>query len=173
LVFFQETFEMEKLHVMCGTAGLPTASVCLRGPDGNVVCEASIGNGPVDAAYEAIDKIVGVPNDLVEFAIEAITEGMDAMAKVTVRIRDAKPNGDGNVRRVFMGRGADTDTVVAAARAYLFALNRLLAARQAKGNRQAVAQEVKESIKAMHAQYGTAHQGDFMGWDTLREEELK
>ncbi|MBN1584377.1 MAG: 2-isopropylmalate synthase [Anaerolineae bacterium] len=173
LVFFQETYELEKLHVMCGTAGLPTASVCLRGPDGNVVCESSIGNGPVDAAYEAIDKIVGMPNELVEFAIEAITEGMDAMAKVTVRIREIVPNGDANVRRVFMGRGADTDTIVAAARAYLFALNRLLAAYQAKGSRQAVAQEIKESLKAMHAQYGTAHKGDFMGWGTMREEELK
>jgi hypothetical protein len=114
-----------------------------------------------------------MPNELVEFAIEAVTEGMDAMAKVTVRIREAEADGNGNLRRIFMGRGADTDTVVAAARAYLFALNRLLAAHQAKGNRQAVAQEVKDSLKAMHAQYGTAHEGDFMGWGAMREEELK
>ncbi len=173
LVFFEETFELEKLHVMCGTAGLPTASVCLRGPDGVVVCQSSIGNGPVDAAYEAIDKIVDVPNELVEFSIEAITEGMDAMAKVTVRIRESEPNGNGGRRRVFMGRGADTDTIVAAARAYLFALNRLLAVRHARGNREAVTEEVKKSIKEMNAQFGTAHQGDFMGWGTLREEGLK
>ena len=88
-----------------------------------------MGNGPVDAAYAAIDRIVQVPNELVEFVIEAITEGMDAMAKVTVRIRDASPDDNSGRRRVFMGRGSDTDTVVAAARAYLFALNRLLAAR--------------------------------------------
>ena len=129
MVFFEETYELEKMQVMCGTAGIPTASVCLRGPDGNEICEATMGNGPVDAAYAAIDRIVQVPNELVEFVIEAITEGMDAMAKVTVRIRDASPDDNSGRRRVFMGRGSDTDTVVAAARAYLFALNRLLAAR--------------------------------------------
>jgi 2-isopropylmalate synthase len=129
MVFFEETYELEKMQVMCGTAGIPTASVCLRGPEGNEICEATMGNGPVDAAYAAIDRIVQVPNELVEFVIEAITEGMDAMAKVTVRIRDASPDDNSGRRRVFMGRGSDTDTVVAAARAYLFALNRLLAAR--------------------------------------------
>jgi 2-isopropylmalate synthase len=173
LVFFEETYELEKMQVMCGTAGIPTASVCLRGPDGNVVCEASMGNGPVDAAYEAIDKIVQVPNELVEFVIQAITEGMDAMARVTVRIRDITPNGNSSRPRIFMGRGADTDTIVAASRAYLFALNRLLAARQAMGQRQNVTAEVQKSLEEMHARYGSAHQTDFMGWGVLRDEGLK
>ncbi|MBN1936029.1 MAG: 2-isopropylmalate synthase, partial [Anaerolineae bacterium] len=173
LVFFEETYELERLHVMCGTAGLPTASICLRGPDGVVVCESSIGNGPVDAAYAAIDKIVGIPNELVEFAIEAITEGMDAMGNVMVRIREMAENGNGGNRRIFMGRGADTDIIVAAARAYLFALNRLLAARTARGQRQSVADEVKQSIKEMHARFGTAHHSGFMGWGAIKEEDLK
>jgi 2-isopropylmalate synthase len=173
LVFFEETYELEKMQVMCGTAGIPTASVCLRGPDGNVACEASMGNGPVDAAYNAIDKLVQVPNNLVEFAIQAITEGMDAMAKVTVRIRDASPDDNGNRRRVFMGRGSDTDTVVAAARAYIFALNRLLAARQVRSQKEVVTEEVRKSLEEMQAQYGSAHQGDFMGWGTLRDEGVK
>jgi len=173
LVFFEETYELEKMQVMCGTAGIPTASVCLRGPDGNVVCETSMGNGPVDAAYEAIDKIVQVPNELVEFVIQAITEGMDAMARVTVRIRDVTPNGNSSRPRIFMGRGADTDTIVAASRAYLFALNRLLAARQAMGQRQNVTAEVQKSLEEMHARYGSAHQTDFMGWGVLRDEGLK
>lgn len=172
LVFFKETYELVKMQVMCGTAGIPTASVCLRGPDGNVLCEASMGNGPVDAAYNAIDKIVDVPNELVEFAIQAITEGMDAMAKVTVRIRDAAPNGNGD-RRIFMGRGSDTDTIVAATRAYLFAVNRLLAAQQVRGQRQVVTEEVRKSLEEMQAQYGSPHQADFMGWGPLRGEGLK
>ncbi len=172
LVLFHETFELEKLHVMCGTAGLPTASVCLRGPDGLSVYESAIGNGPVDAAYAAIDKIVHVPNELIEFSVEAITEGMDALGKVTVRIRDTAPNGNGSPH-VYMGRGADTDIVVAAARAYLFAINRLLAARQSRRNRESVAEEVQESLKEMHAQFGSAHQNDFWGWGTLRDEKLK
>jgi 2-isopropylmalate synthase len=163
MVFFEETFELEKMQVMCGTMGIPTASVCLRGPDGNVRCEASMGNGPVDAAYEAIDKMVQVPNELVEFSIQAITEGMDAMARVTVRIRDTAPNGNGGVRTVFMGRGSDTDTVVAAARAYIFALNRLLAARQVKGQKQVFTEQVRKSVEEMQAQYGSAHQSDSAG----------
>jgi 2-isopropylmalate synthase len=133
MVFFEERFELEKMQVMCGTMGIPTASVCLQLEDGSVVCEASMGNGPVDAAYIAIDKIVQVPNELVEFSIQAVTEGMDAMARVTVRIRDTAPNRNGKARTVFMGRASDTDTVVAAARAYLFALNRLLAERSEEG----------------------------------------
>ena len=157
LVFFKETYELDKMQVMCGTMGIPTASVCLRGQDGNVVCQASMGNGPVDAAYEAIDKIVQVPNELVEFSIQAITEGMDAMAKVTVRVRDTAPNGSTGSRTVFMGRGSDTDTVVAATRAYLFALNRLLAARQAGGQKQAVTEEVRKSVEEMQAQYDAGH----------------
>jgi len=173
LVFFEETFEMEKMQVMCGTAGIPTASVCLRGPDGNVICEASMGNGPVDAAYNAIDRIVRVPNDLVEFSIQAITEGMDAMAKVTVRIRDVSPDKDGGQRKIFMGRGSDTDTVVAAARAYLFALNRLLAARSVRSQKNQVTEEVRKSLEEMQAQYGSAHQADFMGWGALRDEGVK
>ncbi len=173
LVFFEETYELVKMQVMCGTAGIPTASVCLRGPDGSVVCEASMGNGPVDAAYNAVDKIVNVPNELVEFSIQAITEGMDAMAKVTVRIRDVSPDGNGGRRRVFMGRGSDTDTVVAATRAYLFSVNRLLAAQHVRGQRQVFTEEVRKSIEEMQAQYGSAHHADFMGWGALRDEGLK
>ncbi len=173
LVFFEETYELVKMQVMCGTAGIPTASVCLRGPDGNVQCEASMGNGPVDATYNAIDKIANVPNELVEFSIQAITEGMDAMAKVTVRVRDVSPDGNEGRRRIFMGRGADTDTVVAAARAYLFALNRLLAAQTVRGQKQEVTEEVRKSLEQMHAQYGSAHNADFMGWGALRDERVK
>ena len=171
LVFFEETYELIKMQVVCGT-GIPTASVCLRGPDGNVVCEASMGNGPVDATYNAIDQIVRVPNELVEFSIQAITEGMDAMAKVTIRIRDVSPDDNGGRRRVFMGRGSDTDTVVAAARAYLFAVNRLLAAQQVQSQKQVVTDEVRKSVEEMQAQYGSAHQADFVGWGAPRDEGL-
>jgi 2-isopropylmalate synthase len=173
LVFFEETFELVKMQVMCGTAGIPTASVCLRGPDGSVMCEASMGNGPVDAAYNAVDKIAKVPNELVEFSIQAITEGMDAMAKVTVRIRDVSPDDNGGRRRVFMGRGSDTDTVVAATRAYLFAVNRLLAAQHGRSQKQVVTEEVRKSLEQMQAQYGSAHSTDFMGWGALRDERLE
>ena len=132
-----------------------------------------MGNGPVDAAYNAVDKIIGLPNDLVEFSIQAITEGMDAMAKVTVRIRDVSLVDDPTQRRVFMGRGADTDTVVAATRAYLFALNRLLSARLVSGQKQDLTEQVRKSIEEMQAKYGSAQQADFMGWGAARDEGAK
>jgi 2-isopropylmalate synthase len=172
MVFFDETYELAKMQVMCGTMGIPTASVCLKGLDGEIVCESSIGNGPVDAAYEAVDKIVGMPNELVEFSIQAVTEGMDAMARVTVRIRDTAPNGNGprsGQRTVFMGRGSDTDTIVAATRAYLFALNRLIAARQVGGEKQVMTTEIRESIKEMHAQYGDEEKSEFTGWGASQD----
>ena len=95
------------------------------------------------------------------------------MAKVTVRVRDVSPDGNGGRRRIFMGRGSDTDTVVAAARAYLFALNRLLAAQTVRSQKQEVTEEVRKSLEQMHAQYGSAHNADFMGWGALRDERVK
>jgi len=114
---------------------MPTATVRLKGPDGKVYVQASMGSGPVDAAYKAVDSIVKIPNTLLEFNVHAITEGIDALGEVTVRIQ---PRVDGNKTmdaqmeipyvRVFGGHGADTDIIVASAKAYLNALNKLIVA---------------------------------------------
>ncbi|MGQ9849785.1 MAG: 2-isopropylmalate synthase [Aggregatilineaceae bacterium] len=117
-----EVFTLEGIQVACGQPGMPTATIKLRGPDGQVKIAAAIGTGPVDATYQAIDKIVAVPATLVEYRVAAITEGIDAMGEVTVRIRR-----DANGRRTFGGHGADTDIIVASAKAYLAALNKMLA----------------------------------------------
>jgi 2-isopropylmalate synthase len=86
--FYQprEVFTLDGLQVACGTMGMPTATVRLRGPDGSTHTQASIGTGPVDAAYKAIDAIVHAPNTLREFSVHAVTEGIDALGEVTVRI---------------------------------------------------------------------------------------
>jgi 2-isopropylmalate synthase len=118
-----ELFKLRGIQVTCGQIGMPTATIKLEGPDGNISIEAGIGTGPVDAAYSAIDKIVKAPNTLLEFAIHAITEGIDAVGEVTVRICTK----DGEYQ-TFGGYGADPDIIVAAAKAYLSALNRMLAA---------------------------------------------
>jgi hypothetical protein len=76
------------------------------------------------------------------------------------------------VSRVFLGRGADTDVIVASVKAYVFAINRLLAARRASQRREAITQEVQKAVEEMHARYGTAHTGDLMGWSALRGEDL-
>lgn len=173
-VFMEETYELKEVQVTCGTSALPIAAVCLQGAEEEPVWATSRGNGPVDAAYKAIDSIVGVPNELLEFAIQAMTEGVDALGKVTVRIRGEVPADDTEEGEqwVFLGRGADTDIIVASAKAYLFALNRLLAAQRASRRRQAVTEEVRQALEEMRARYGTAHTGDFMGWSALRDEDL-
>ena len=95
---------------------------------------AAIGTGPVDAAYKAVDAIVQVESTLTDFVIHAITEGIDALGEVTVRIASeespSSKNAQNEVERpsTFGGYGADTDIVVATVKAYLSALNKLLVA---------------------------------------------
>jgi hypothetical protein len=73
---------------------------------------------------------------------------------------------------VFLGRGADPDTIIASAKAYVFALNRLLAARRAGRRRQAVTEEARREVDEMRARYGMAPASDVMGWSILRDESL-
>ncbi|MFN2245335.1 MAG: 2-isopropylmalate synthase [Anaerolineae bacterium] len=173
-VFLEETYELLEVQVTCGTNTLPIAAVRVQGPEEEPVWATSHGNGPVDAAFKAVDSIVGLPNELLEFSVQAMTKGVRALGKVAVRIQGEVPLGDtGQIQqRVFLGRGADTDIIVASVKAYLFALNRLLAARQASRRRQAITEEVQRTLEEMHARYGTAHTGDFMGWSALRDEDL-
>jgi 2-isopropylmalate synthase len=112
-----EVYHLEMVQVSSGN-GMPTAAVRLLGPEGKVLADASLGTGPVDAVYKAINRIVGVPNKLTEFSVNSVTEGIDAQGEVLIRIES-----DGVT---FTGRGADTDIIVASARAYMNALNRLL-----------------------------------------------
>jgi 2-isopropylmalate synthase len=130
-----DVYILDGMQVTCGTFGMPTATVRLKGPDGKIHVHASMGSGPVDAAYKAIDSIVKAENTLLEFNIHAITEGIDALGEVTVRIQpkdDDRPTMDAQKEiphtRVFGGHGADTDIIVASAKAYLTALNKLIIA---------------------------------------------
>ena len=134
--FYQprEIYALDGLQVSCGTMGMPTATVRLRGPDGKLQIQAAVGTGPVDATYKAIDAIVKAPITLLEFAIHAVTEGIDALGEVTVRIQGTNGSHKLDAQkgieqpRTFGGHGADTDIVVASAKAYLAALNKLLVA---------------------------------------------
>jgi 2-isopropylmalate synthase len=130
-----ELFALEGLQVGCGTQGMPTATVRLRAPDGRVQVHASVGTGPVDAAFKAIDALVKVPSELLEFSVRSVTEGIDALGEVTVRVQalaevEARNNAQHDVgaTRVFHGNAADTDIIVASAKAYLKAVNRVLVA---------------------------------------------
>ena len=139
--FYQprEVYHLDGLQVACGTMGMPTATVRLRGPDGKMHIQAAIGTGPVDATYKAIDMIVAAPATLLEFSVHAVTEGIDALGEVTVRIQGNNGqktlDAQREVRqaRTFGGLGADTDIIVAGAKAYLAALNKMLVATGAAG----------------------------------------
>jgi 2-isopropylmalate synthase len=132
-----EVYSLEQLQTTCGDRAIPTATVSLRGPDGQLITDAAHGTGPVDAVCKAIDRIIRVPNELIEFSINAVTEGIDAQGEVTIRI-EAEANGDehlplnpqtGRRTYIFSGHGASTDIIVASGRAYMSALNKLLAVR--------------------------------------------
>lgn len=134
----KQIYSLDGLQVACGTMGLPTATVRLCGPEENLHIQAAIGTGPVDAVYKAIDEIVQVPNTLLEFSINAVTEGIDAIGEVTVRLkpkngsipRRTSPQNGRRRARTFGGYGADTDIIVASAKAYLSGLNKLIVARE-------------------------------------------
>lgn len=132
-----EIYRFEAVHVSAGT-GLPTASVRLRGPDGEELVTAAIGTGPVHAIFTAVDQIVQAPAELLEYSIKAVTEGIDALGEASVRIRmkseGLRENAQmGSTRApVFHGHAADTDVLVASTKAYLSALNRLLSVVEAK-----------------------------------------
>ncbi len=136
-----EVFVLEGVQIACGTASMATATVRLRTTDGASHLQAAVGTGPVDAAYKAIDAVVRTPLVLLEFAVRAVTEGIDALGEVSVRIRAndshvGLPNGDERMR-VFHGHGADTDILVAAAKAYVAAINRMLSSKTAPAPRAA------------------------------------
>jgi len=114
----EEVYHLDFVQVTSGDHSTPTASVRLIGPDGSVVADAALGTGPVDAIYQAINRIIQVPNELTEFSVKSVTEGIDAQGEVMIRVES-----DG---RSYVGRGADTDILVASAKAYMNALNRLL-----------------------------------------------
>ena len=117
-----EIYHLDRLQVTCGDRGIPTAAVRLIGPDGQVLADASLGTGPVDAVCKAINRLVGVPNVLTEFSVKSVTEGIDAIGEVLIRIESEGVT--------YTGRGADTDIIAASAKAYMNALNRLLAAKK-------------------------------------------
>ncbi|MBI2846581.1 MAG: 2-isopropylmalate synthase [Chloroflexi bacterium] len=116
-----EVYHLEHVQVSCGDHSVPTATVRLTGPEGQILEDAALGTGPVDAVYKAINRLVGVPNKLTEFSVKSVTEGIDAVGEVTIRLESEG--------MVYMGRGAATDIIVASAKAYMNALNRLILSR--------------------------------------------
>lgn len=111
---------LKSLRVTCGTDG-PQQAVMTLSIDGQDVSTTATGDGPVDATFNAVKALYPHTTRLQLYQVHAVTEGTDAQATVSVRMEE-----DGNIS---IGESANTDTVVASARAYLNALNRLLVRR--------------------------------------------
>lgn len=109
------------MHVISGTGTLPSASVKIKTQD-QIKQAAACGDGPVDAAYEAIREATGQSPKLESYSIRALTGGKEALGEATVKISEKG--------QIYIGRGASTDIVQASAKAYINAINRMVAAKK-------------------------------------------
>jgi 2-isopropylmalate synthase len=111
-------YRFEGVKVECGDMTTPVATVTITLPDGEAKTVTSEGTGPVDAVCKAIDQIVEQQCNLTEFAVASVTDGIDAIGEVTIRVED-------EAGHIYAGRGGDTDIIVASAKAYINAINRM------------------------------------------------
>uniref|UniRef100_A0A804NYW2 2-isopropylmalate synthase n=1 Tax=Zea mays TaxID=4577 RepID=A0A804NYW2_MAIZE len=124
-------WSLADVQATCGTLGLSTATVKLIGPDGEERIACSVGTGPVDAAYKAVDQIIQIPTVLREYGMTSVTEGIDAIATTRVVVTGDVANNSKHAltghsfNRSFSGSGAAMDIVVSSVRAYLSALNKM------------------------------------------------
>ncbi len=111
-----DTFKLEYLNVVSGSGAVPTATVKLI-IKGKEEQSASLGVGPIDAAFNTIANMTGTKCKLLHFSVNSITGGMDALGEVTVRLKENDI--------IALGKGADPDIITASAKAYINGLNRL------------------------------------------------
>jgi 2-isopropylmalate synthase len=114
----REHYRLATLKVVSETGTVPHARVAMRAGEAELHAEAS-GDGPVDAVFKAIERMASSSAQLQLFSVNAITTGTDAQGEVTVRLE--------REGRIVNGNGADTDIIVASAKAYINALNKLRA----------------------------------------------
>ncbi len=112
-----DKFALKTLSVLAGNMGVPPTAAVILLVDGEEKKLSGFGMGPVDAVFNTISELVGQKPKLLEYLVSAVTGGTDAQGEVTVRIELSGQNA--------VGRGSDGDIIVASAKAYLNALNRL------------------------------------------------
>jgi len=133
-----ESYTFKRLQVSSGTKMIPMATVRLAFGDERLT-DSATGDGPVDAACRAIERITGVTGVLLDYGLKSVTKGKDAIGEVTVRVQiDNRP---------FVGRGVSTDILIASTKAYLDAVNRALFMR-AKKNAKKVTRKKAAAKKA-------------------------
>jgi len=112
-----DIYELNHFHISTGNSILPTATIRLS-REGKTYEDAACGDGPVDAVFNAIDRITGVKVKLTDYYIRALTRGKDAQGEAVVEIKD---NGHS-----YIGKSISTDTLEASVKAYLKAINKML-----------------------------------------------
>ncbi len=111
-----DRWKMVSFHTSAGSAAIPTATIELQCEDQPVLCDAATGDGPIDAVFRAMERIMELTAKLEDFHVRSVSEGKDALGEVRVTIH---VNG-----RHYTGKGVSTDIIEAAAQAYLQALNK-------------------------------------------------
>jgi len=117
-----ELYHLDYMHVVSGGTTIPTATIRLT-RNGEMLQATELGVGSVDAVYRTIDKLVKAPHRLIDFSVKSVTGGTDALGEVTVRLGDRSG-------AIYTGRGSSTDIIEASAKAYLQAINKLVARRE-------------------------------------------
>ncbi len=112
-----KVWEYVYVHTVTGSSTVPTATVKLR-KNKKIYEDAACGDGPIDACYNTIDRIVGIRPKLLNYNLRAVTSGRDALGEVTVRLKDKN--------REIVGRGTSTDIIEASTKAYLNAINKIV-----------------------------------------------
>ncbi len=118
-------YELDYLHVSTGNQTVPTATIRLR-KGKQILQDAACGDGPVDASLKTIDRMTGIQGKLLDFSLQSVSVGKDAMGEVSVRVAF------GDI--ILSAKAASTDIVEAGAKAYLFCVNRLLNIKQNGSN---------------------------------------
>ncbi len=111
-------YRLDYLQTVSGSKSIPAAVIRLRKEDDSTIEEVAVGTGPIDAAYNAINKITGLSIGLDKYSINAVTQGRDALGEVQVKLSYQD--------RTITGRGTSTDIIEASVKAYLNGLNKLL-----------------------------------------------
>jgi len=119
-----DKYALKTLSVLAGNTGMPPTAAVIMDIDGEEKRLSGFGTGPVDAVFNTLSALVGRKPKLLEYAVNAVTGGTDAQGQVTVRLEE-----DGHMT---VGRGTDEDIIVASAKAFLNALNRLAKKREEK-----------------------------------------
>jgi 2-isopropylmalate synthase len=118
-----DKWKMLSLHTSAGTGSIPTATIQLQEEDHSIQCDAATGDGPVDAVFNTLERITGISAHLQNYQVRSLSIGKEAQGEVLVEIAH---NG-----QVFHGKGVSTDIIEASAQAYLKALNKAAANRNA------------------------------------------